>query len=67
MPIDQSRVDRLSRTLKRLGFQLGRTGRTFRIFDSEGRLAVDSKAAMSVTEVENWIANYIKPRKVPSP
>jgi hypothetical protein len=67
MPIDQSRVDRLSRTLKRLGFQLGRTGRSFRIFDSEGNLADGSKGAMSVTEVENWIANYIKPRKAPSP
>jgi hypothetical protein len=61
MPIDQSRVDRLSRTLRRLGFQLGRTGRSFRIFDSEGKLAEGSKGALSVSEVENWIANYIKP------
>ena len=67
MPIDQSRVDRLSSILKRLGFQLGRTARSFRIFDSEGNLADGGKAAMSVTEVENWIANYIKPRKSPSP
>jgi hypothetical protein len=63
MPIDQSRVDRLSRTLKRLGFQLGRIGRNFPIFDSEGNLADGSKGAMSVTEVEQWIGNYIKPKK----
>jgi hypothetical protein len=63
MPIDQSRVDRLSRTLKRLGFQLGRKGRSFRVVDSAGKLAVDSKAAMSISEVEIWIANHIKPSK----
>jgi hypothetical protein len=65
MPIDQSRVDRLSRTLKRLGFQLGRTGRSFRVFDSEGKLADGGKGAMSISEVEQWLTNYIKPRKAP--
>jgi hypothetical protein len=67
MPIDQPRVDRLFRTLKRLGFQLGRTGRNFPIFDPDGNLADGSKGAMSVTEAENWVAYYIKPRKAPSP
>jgi hypothetical protein len=51
------------RTLKRLGFGLSRTGRTFRITDKAGALAVNSTAAMSLEEIERWIGEHIKPGK----
>jgi hypothetical protein len=61
MAIDQTRADRLARTLKRLGFHLSRTGRRFCIFDNTGQLAPGSRTGMSMTEIERWIGEFIKP------
>jgi hypothetical protein len=44
-----------------LGFRLSRTGRTFKIIDTIGELAVNSKPAMTLTEIESWIGEHIKP------
>jgi hypothetical protein len=46
-----------------LGFRLYRTGRTFRIMDTAGALAFNSKPAMSLAEIELWIGEHIKPKK----
>jgi hypothetical protein len=54
-------VDRIERSLKRLGFRLSRAGRTFRIMDTAGALAVNSKPAMSLTDIEVWIGDFIRP------
>jgi hypothetical protein len=62
MPSQQTQADRIERSLKRLGFRLSRTGRTFRITNAQGEPAVGSEAAMSMGEVEIWIANHIKPK-----
>jgi hypothetical protein len=58
-----TQADRIERSLKRLGFRMSRTGRTFRIMDSAGALAVNSKPAMSLAEIESWIGEYIKPKR----
>jgi hypothetical protein len=55
-----TRADRVLRTLKRLGFGLSRTRRTFRIVDKAGALAINSTAAMSLEEIERWISEHIK-------
>jgi len=55
-----TQADRIQRSLKRLGFRLYRTGRTFRIMDSAGELALNSKPAMSLSEIESWIGEHIK-------
>ena len=57
---------RIARSLKRLGFRMMRTGRTsrsFKITDTAGELAVDSKPGMSLGEIESWIGEHIKPSK----
>ena len=62
MPSEQTHADRVLGTLKRLGFGLSRTGKTFRVVDNKtGALAVNSTAAMSLEEIERWIRNHIKP------
>jgi hypothetical protein len=52
MTSQQTRADRFARSLKRLGFAMSRTGRTFRIIDKARALAVNSTAAMSLEEIE---------------
>ena len=47
--------------IKRLGFQLSRSGRTFRVVDKAGALAAGSRPAMTLAEIESWIGEYIKP------
>ena len=59
----ETQADRLSRALKRLGFRLSRTGRTFRIVDNAGALAMKSKAAMTLEEIERRIGEHIKPER----
>jgi hypothetical protein len=59
----QTQADRVARSLKRLGFQLSRSGRTFSVIDSSGVPAVNSKPAMSLAEIETWIGEHIKPGK----
>jgi hypothetical protein len=61
MASQQTHADRVARSLKRLGFQLSRTGRKFRIVDKAGALAMKSKAAMTLEEIERWIGEHIKP------
>jgi hypothetical protein len=61
MANNQTHADRISRSLKRLGFQLNRTGRTFKIIDGGGEPAINSKPAMTLAEIESWIGEYIKP------
>jgi hypothetical protein len=57
----QTQADRVERSLRRLGFRLSRTGRTFKIIDTVGELAVNSKPAMTLAEIESWIGEHIKP------
>jgi hypothetical protein len=54
-------ADRIERSLKRLGFCLSWTGRTFRITDTAGALAVKNKPGMSLDEIEVWISDVIRP------
>jgi hypothetical protein len=63
MASQQTHADRIARTLKRLGFGLSRTGRTFRIVDKAGALVVNSTAAMTLEEIERWIGERIKPSR----
>ena len=60
MASQQTHADRVARSLKRLGFQLSRTGRTFRVIDKAGALAVGSAPAMALQEIERWIGDHIK-------
>jgi len=55
--------DRIARSLKRLGFELGKgRGKAFKIMAGGGRAAFDSTDAMTLDQIEKWIANHIKPR-----
>jgi hypothetical protein len=58
-----TQADRVSRSLKRLGFRMTRHARHFTIIDSAGRPAPASKPGMSLTEVEQWIGERIKLRR----
>jgi hypothetical protein len=60
MADQQTQADRIERSLKRLGFRLSRTGRTFTIIDRVGERAINSKPAMTLAEIESWIAEHIK-------
>jgi hypothetical protein len=57
----QTQADRTARSLKRLGFTLSRKARTFRVIEKTGELAPGSGPAMTLAEIELWIANHIKP------
>jgi hypothetical protein len=59
---ETTQADRVARSLKRLGFRMSRIGRTFRITDSVGELAIYSKPAMSLAEIEVWIGEFIRPK-----
>jgi hypothetical protein len=58
-----TQADRIARSLRCLGFRISRTGRSFTVIDSAGELAINSKPAMSLAEIENWIGEHIKPAK----
>jgi hypothetical protein len=60
----QTQADRVERSLSRLGFRLSRSGRTFKILDIVGKLAVHSRPAMTLAEIEKWIGEYIKPGRM---
>jgi hypothetical protein len=55
---------RLARSLKRLGFRMTRAGPSFSfsIIDATGALAVNSKPGMTLSEVEQWIGDFIRPK-----
>ena len=61
----QARIDRIARSLKRLGFQLANVGPNFKVVDrAAGSHAVGSAPKMTLAEVEQWIGGYIKPKRV---
>jgi hypothetical protein len=62
MASQPTHADRIARSLKRLGFQLSRTGRTFKVMDKAGEPAVGSGPAMTLADIEKWIGEYIKGR-----
>jgi hypothetical protein len=62
MASQQTQADRIERSLRRLGFRLSRTGRTFKIIDNVGDPALNSKPAMTLAEIESWIGEHIKPK-----
>jgi hypothetical protein len=56
--------DRIARSLKRLGFQLGSArGKAFKITAVGGSAAPDSTDAMTLDQVERWIGDHIKPKR----
>jgi len=57
-----TQADRVSRSLKRLGFRLTRIGRTFTIVDNVGDPATGTKTGMTLAEIERWISEHIKPK-----
>ena len=58
-----TQADRVSRSLKRLGFRMTRHGRHFTIIDNAGGLAPASKTGMSLAEVECWIGEHVRRRQ----
>ena len=54
-------ADRVSRSLKRLGFRMTRAGRSFTIIDAAGELAIGSTPRMTLAEIEKWIGEFIRP------
>jgi hypothetical protein len=56
-------ADRVSRSLRRLGFRMTRAGRSFTIIDGAGELAINSEPRMTLGEIERWIAAHIKPKR----
>jgi hypothetical protein len=60
----QARIDRIARSLRRLGFQLTNAGQGFKVTDrAAGSLAVGSAPKMTLAEIEQWIGGYIKPTR----
>jgi hypothetical protein len=56
--------DRIERSLKRLGFQLGKgRGKAFKITAPGGRAAPDSTDTMTLDQIEHWIRDHIKPKR----
>jgi hypothetical protein len=59
---NQTHADRVARSLRRLGLELRRTGRTFEVIDRAGKPTPGS-ATGSLTEIERWISEHIRPRE----
>jgi hypothetical protein len=55
--------DQIARFLKRLGFQLIKAGKAFKVSDSAGGMAAGSKPTMTLAEIERWIGDHIKPKR----
>ena len=56
--------DRIERSLKRLGFQLGKgRGMGFKITAIGGMAAPNATDAMTLEQVECWIRDHIKPKR----
>jgi hypothetical protein len=56
--------DRIERSLKRLGFQLGKgRGKSFKITAAGGSAAPNTTDAMTLEQVESWISDHIKPKQ----
>ena len=60
----QGQQDRVARSLKRLGFQLGKgRGRAFKITAVGGSSAPDTTDTMTLDQIERWIGDHIKPKR----
>jgi len=56
--------DRIARSLKRLGFQLGKgRGKAFKITAIGGGAAPNSTDTMTLDQIERWIGDHIKPKR----
>ena len=56
--------DRIERSLKRLGFQLGKgRGKAFKITAAGGGAAPNTTDAMTLDQIEHWIGDHIKPKR----
>ena len=56
--------ERIARSLKRLGFQLGKgRGKAFKITAAGGSTAPNSSDAMTLGQIERWIGDHIKPKQ----
>jgi hypothetical protein len=56
--------ERITRSLKRLGFQLGKgRGKAFKITAAGGSAAPDTTDTMTLNQIERWIADHIKPKR----
>ena len=56
--------DRIARSLKRLGFELGKgRGKAFKITAAGGGAAPDSTDTMTLDQIERWIGDHIKPKR----
>ena len=59
-----AREDRIARSLKRLGFQLGKgRGKAFKITAAGGSTAPNSTDTMTLDQIERWIGDHIKPKR----
>ena len=56
--------DRIERSLKRLGFQLGKgRGKAFKITAVGGNAVPNTTDAMTLDQIERWIGEHIKPKR----
>ena len=56
--------DHIERSLKRLGFQLGKgRGRAFKITAAGGGVAQNATDTMTLDQIERWISDHIKPKR----
>jgi hypothetical protein len=56
--------DRIERSLKRLGFQLGKgRGKAFKVTAVGGGGAPNTTDAMTLDQIERWIGDHIKPKR----
>ena len=55
--------DRIARSLKRLGFQLGKgRGKAFKVTAVGGTVVLNTTDAMTLDQIERWIGDHIKPK-----
>ena len=56
--------ERITRSLKRLGFELGKgRGKAFKITAAGGSAAPNATDTMTLDQVERWIGDHIKPKR----
>jgi hypothetical protein len=55
------RIERLERTLRRLGHKLEKRGRGYQIKDGTNAV-VSGETAIALDAVEGWIAEFVKPK-----
>jgi hypothetical protein len=65
LPLAQTqsgRIERLERSLKRLGHKLEKRGRGYQIKNGVGTI-VSGEEAIALDAVEGWITDFVKPRR----